>query len=291
MKQHLHGMERAGIEHLHPTQYWDLNGKAAVEARHISETLISASVNSFVSDGKTNPEEGWTSFALNLKTTYIRQGRNPDPEILNRARNGDYQREAPSARAVLTMAVLFWVSALLEGVVFVLQGLFSGYFNPMIVFLAALIATGAFMIGIGLGQISYRRWCVSYLKAEHETAKVNLANIALGLVIIVAVAFLRAYGVGDFEAGCMVFVLTFLLGALCALFETLYTLMKYKRERLLLLQGQAQEWMADNAHELRYEEYRTVYFAAVARAAKPNGLVAAAHPPQITPFRPEVAER
>lgn len=291
MKQHLHGMERAGIDHLHATQYWDLNGKAAVEARHISETLIPASVNDFVSDGKTNPEEGWTSFALNLKTTYIRHRLSPDPEIMNRARSGDYQREAPSSRAVVTMLALFWVAAVLEVFVFVLQGLYSGSFNIVIVFLAALLATGAFMIGLGVGQILYRRWCVSYLKLERETAKVNLANIVLGGVIIVTVALFRAYGVGDLVGGCFAFVMTFLLGAICALFETLHASLKAKRDRLMLLQGQAQEWVADSAHEQRFSEYRSVYFAAVERAARPGGLVAAPAHPQITPFRPEAVER
>lgn len=290
MKQHLHGMERAGIEHLDPSQYWDLNGKAAVEARHISETLIPASVNDFVSDGKTNPEEGWTSFALNLKTTYIRHRINPDPEIMNRARSGDYQREAPSTRAVVTMQVLFWVAATLEMFVFVLQGLFSGSFNPAIIFLALLIATGAFMVGLGLGQLIHRRWCISYLKAIPDTAKVNIANIALGELIIAIVALTRAYGVGEFFAGCILFVMTCILGALCALFETLHVSHKSKRERLLLLQGQAQEWIADSAHEQRFNEYKSVYFSAVERAARPSGLVAPpVHPPLAT-FRAEVAE-
>jgi hypothetical protein len=291
MKQHLHGMERAGVEHLHPTQYWDLNGKAAVETRHISETLIPASVNEFVSDGKTNPEEGWTSFAINLKTTYIRDRINPDPEIMNRARSGDYQREAPSSRAVITMLALFWLAAILEAFVFVLQALFGGSFNPVIILLAVLLATGAFLIGSGLGQILYRRWCVSYLKAERETVKVNIANIAVGAVILVTIAFFRAWGVGEFVAGAVAFVMTFLLGAICALFETLHTLLRNKRERLLLLQGQAQEWVADAAHDQRFHEYRSVYFAAVDRAARPSGLVAPSPRNAITPFRTEVAER
>lgn len=291
MMQHLHGMERASVEHLQPTQYWDLNGKAAVETRHISETLIPASVNEFVSDGKTNPEEGWTSFAINLKTTYIRHRINPDPEIMNRSRSGDYQREAPSSRAVMTTMALFWLASALEVFVFVLQALFGGSFNPVILLLAALLATGAFMIGNGLGQIIYRRWCTSYLKAASETAKVNVANIALGLVILMTVALFRAYGVGEFVAGFFAFVITLLLGAICALFETLHSSLKSKRERLLLLQGQAQEWIADAAHEQRFDEYRSVYFAGVERAAKPSGLTAAPLAMQVTPFRAETAER
>jgi len=290
MKQHLHGMERAGVEHLHPTQYWDLNGKAAVETQHISEMLIPASVNEFVSDGRTNPEEGWTSFAINLKTTYIRHRLSPDPEIMNRARSGDYQREAPSSRAVITRLALFWLAAIMEVFVFILQALFSGSFNPVILLLAALLATGAYMVGSGLGQILYRRWCISYLKAASETAKVNVANIALGAVIIGTVALFRAYGVGEFIAGTFAFIMTLLLGAICALFETLHSSLKSKRERLLLLQGQAQEWIADAAHEQRFDEYRSVYFAAVERAAKPSGLVAPYAQPNITPFRTEAAE-
>lgn len=291
MKQHLHGMERAGIEHLDPSQYWNLHGKAAVEARHISETLIPASVNEFVSDGKTNPEEGWTSFALNLKTTYIRDRINPDPEIMNRARGGDYEREAPSQRAVWTTQALFWIAATLEMFVFVLQGLFSGGFNPAIIFLAFLVATGAFMIGLGLGQLIHRRWCISYLKAIPDTAKVNIANIALGGVIVAVVGLTRAYGVGQFMAGCIAFVMTCVLGALCALFETLHVSLKNKRERLLLLQGQAQEWIADKEHEQRFNEYKSVYFSGVERAAKPKGLVAPAVHPTLTPFRTEAAEQ
>lgn len=291
MRQHLHGMERAGIEHLHPSQYWDLNGKAAAEARHISETLIPASVNDFVSDGKTNPEEGWTSFALNLKTTYIRPRINPDPEIMNRARGGDYQREAPSSGAVTTMLVLFWVVALLEVFVFLLQALSDGSFNVAILFLAALLATGGFMIGLGLGQVLYRRWCVAYLKALPETAKVNYLNIALGAVIIFTVAFFRAWGVGELVEGFFAFIVTVILGSVCALFETLHTSLKNKRERLLLLQGQAQEWIADASHDQRFNEYKSVYFAAVDGATKPSGLVAPPGHPHVTPFRPEVVER
>lgn len=273
MKQHLQGMNRASREHLDRTQYWDLNGKAAVEARHISETLIPASVNEYVSDGKTDADEAWTAFAVNLKTTYVRSGLNPDPAILNRARSGDFEREAPAPGTIVSMLVLFWMAAAFEVSIFALQGLFGGSFNIVILLQAALLATGGFLVGLGLGQILYRRWCVSYLKASDEPAKMNIANVVLGSVIILIVAAFRAYGVGEFLPAMFAFTITLLLGSICALFETLHISLKNKRERLLLLQGQAQEWVADTAHDRRFDEYRSIYHAGVRRAAQRGGLV------------------
>ena len=283
MKEHLQGMERADRKHLDATQYWDLNAKAAVEARHISERLIPESVNQFVSEGKTNAEDAWAAFALDLKAQYVGKHGTPEPSIMSRARSGDFERESPSSSAVSSMTMLFWVAAAFELFVFALQGLFGGSFNAVILLQAALLATGGFLVGLGLGQILYHRWCTAYLNATLEGSKVNAFSIALGVIVICVVGTFRAYGTGELLAGSFAFVITVLLGSICALFETRYVVLKHKRERLLLLEGQGQAWLADTAHEQRLDEYRSVYLARFRAATRPGGLVSAPQVPALQP--------
>jgi hypothetical protein len=287
MKEHLQGMERADRKHLDPPQYWDLNGKAAVEARHISERLIPESVNRFVSEGKTDAEEAWAAFALDLKAHYIGKHGNPEPTIMSRARGGDYERESPSPGNVSSMVILFWVAAAFELFVFTLQGMFGGSFNIVILLQAALLATGGYLIGSGLGQILYKRWCTAYLSESLEAAKMSAASIALGVLVIVTIGAFRAYGAGDPLDGSFAFVITALLGSICALFETRYVALKHKRDRLLLLEGQGQAWLADRAHEQRLNEYRRVYLGRFRAASKPGGLVA--DPPPLV-LQPKAAQ-
>lgn len=283
MKEHLQGLERADRKHLDPSQYWDLNGKAAVEARHVSERLIPESVNRFVAEGKTNADEAWAAFALDLKAHYVGKHGTPDPTIMSRARAGDYERESPSASSVRSMLALFWIGAAFEFLVFALQGTFGGSFNIVILLQAALLATGGFLIGFGLGQILYQRWCTAYLAETLQTSKMHAAYITLGVVIIVTIGVFRAYGTGDVLGGTFAFIITALLGSVCALFETRFEALKHKRERLLLLEGQGQAWLADTAHEQRLDEYRRVYMARFRAVAKPGGLVASAPPPAFLP--------
>ena len=289
MKEHLQGLERADRKHLDAAQFWDLNGKAAVEARHITERLIPESVNRFVSEGKTNADEAWAAFALDLKAHYVGKHGMPDSSIMSRARGGDYEREAPSAGNVTGMLTLFWVAAAFEVFVFALQGMFGGSFNIVILLQAALLATGGFLVGFGVGQILYSQWCTRYLGESLQTTKMNAAYVALGVLLIVTVGAFRAYGTGDLLGGTLAFIITVLLGSVCALFEARYVVLQHKRERLLLLEGQGQAWLADTAHEQRLEEYRRVYMARFRGTAKPGGMVADP-PPAAAPLQPKPAQ-
>jgi len=258
MKQPLQGMERAGRKHLDRAQYWNLSGKAAAEGHHIREHLIPASVERGLAEGRSDGDEAWNAFAAELTAHYTgtRQGENA--AIMNRARNGEYEREAPTQGSVSSMLVAFCICVAIM-FVFAIQGLIRDTLSGAILLLITLLIIGSAQIGYGMRRILDRSWYKAYLAERSELATADIANLASGVVLIGLVAFLRAYGMSDPLSGIFQFILTIIAGSACACCATRFMALRAKRDRLLDLEGQAQTWFASTEHADRLDEYKYVY--------------------------------
>src|ERR1043166_6396365 len=113
--------------------------------------------------------------------------------MLDKARKSELEPEAPSTSAITTMLVLFWIAAAFEVVVFLLQGVFGGTFNAIILVYAALLAFGGYLTGSGLGQIVHTRWRVRFSDEDRPIGALEYVKLTLGLILLIAVAAARAF--------------------------------------------------------------------------------------------------
>jgi len=281
--------ERAAQEHLHPNDYWDLNAKWRVESGYITKTLLPQRAADAAKDASPSlgdrefssyAADQWVSVDSEL-SLYCGGGEKEDSTIFEMARHDKYRGESPTSSAVTRLLILFWIAACCEVTIFVVQGIFSGGFNPIIILLAVLLAFGGFLTGAGLGRMLDAGWQNSFLHESHPVSGIVWAQVILGCVLMLSVAVFRAYGAGELVPGILAFLITMLLGALCALFETLHQQAKLKREACLLRQGQAQTWTAYATHRVNLPRYKELFLSDLAQRSRVGGNITA------TPVKPD----
>lgn len=275
--------ERAAQEHLHSNDYWDLNAKWRVESSYITKTLLPQRAADAAKDASpsmadrefaTYASDKWIGVDSDL-ALYRGGDEKENSTIVDMAKHDAFRVESPPAGAVTRMLILFWVAACCEVAVFVIQGIFSGGFNPVIILLAILLAFGGFLTGAGIGKMLHAGWYNSFLHEPHPVSGIVWAQVVLGCVLMLSVAVFRAYGAGELVPGILAFLITMLLGALCALFETLHQQAKLKREACLLRQGQAQTWTAYATHRVNVLRYKELFLSELAQRARVGGNITA----------------
>lgn len=279
----LSGFQKAKPENLPPSNYWDLDALASIESAHITANLLpqraadaARTMSPAMSEAEFVAYAGthWTQLKNDL-ATYSPAGERDEVRVLDKAKIKAFEREAPSASAVTRMLVLFWLAAGCEAGVFVLQGMFSGGFNPFILLLAAILAFGGFLFGSGIGKMHHNKWSVSFLQEPRPLAASDWFQVVLGAVLIFAVSGFRAFGAGELIPGVMAFLITMLLGALCALFEMLHQSLKLKRQTCLEHQALAQRWTANTTHAARMLTYKQIFEDQLRMRSRPGGNIVA----------------
>jgi len=279
--------QRAALEHLDPNDYWDLNAKWKVESGFIAKRLVPQRAADAAKDASRSwndkeltayASERWTAVDTELRSSYCGGDVKEDSTIVDMAKHDAFRVESPTSGSVTRMFILFWIAACCEVTIFVVQGVFSGGFNPIIILLAVLLAFGGFLTGAGIGRMLHTGWYNDFLNEPKEVTGVMWAQVVIGLVLIISVAAFRAYGAGELAPGVLAFLITILLGALCALFETLHQQVKLKREDCLQRQGQAQTWTAYETHKHNLPRYKELFLNELAQRTRAGGNITAPPP-------------
>ncbi|HKS26030.1 MAG TPA: hypothetical protein VJZ76_24780 [Thermoanaerobaculia bacterium] len=260
-----------------------MNAKWRVESSYITGKLLPQCAADAAKDASPSlGEREFASYAndkwvaVDSELSLYRGGdEKENSTIVDMAKHDAFRVESPTAGAVTRMLILFWVAACCEVTIFVVQGLFSGGFNPIIILLAVLLAFGGFLAGAGLGKMLYASWHNSFLHEPYPISGIVWAQFILGCILMLSVAVFRAYGAGELAPGILAFLITILLGALCTLFETLHQLAKLKREACLLRQGQAQTWTAYATHRVNLARYRELFLSQLAQRVRVGGNITA----------------
>lgn len=264
--------ERANTEHFPPNaNVWDIN-----LIFNIEKDLI---------DQQIQKEAGTNWRSLNSADAAIAQGGTvigkigskydpPDEicptRIYDEARSGELERMSPTIKMITTMKIAFVVAVLTELSVMVLQGIFTGDFNPFLVVLGIFLAMGGFLQGMGIGNLLTRNWKIHTGRVEHgESLAIPSLLIGAGTALILLISAMRASGGSDTTDTVLVFLVTLLFGEAVAVCEAIKVRYSATRAKLLQEMAQAQHWQANVTHHQHMVrgEYLANYVTAVKRCA------------------------
>lgn len=198
-----------------------------------------------------------------IKDTYAKESEDLvaiGRDNLEKAAQGKYEKMAPTDSAIRTWLIFTVIAVLAELSVVIIQGLFSGDFNPFIIVLAIMLGLGGILQGYGLGTLFFRGWLKSIdegIKERHHA----WWTVGIGTVLILLVSGSRAFGSFETLQFLLVFFITLFFGEAVAISEAMHKKLKETRKWCLGIQLQAQRFHATRGHTEKLEEYKKFYEA------------------------------
>ena len=276
---------RANTEHFPPdANVWDIN-----LIFNIEKDLIDQQIQK---DAGTNWRSLTSEDAAKAQgdTLIGKIAANYDPpheicptRIYDDARSGQLERMSPTVKMIRTMKIAFIVAVITELSVMVLQGIFTGDFNPFLIVLGIFLAMGGFLQGMGIGNFLMRNWRIHTRRVDQgESLAIPSLLIGAGTALILLISAMRASGGDDTTDTVLVFLVTLLFGEAVAVCEAIKVRYSATRAQLLQEMAQAQHWQANVSHHQHIVrgEYLADYVTAVKRCADQLSQVDQTPPPK-----------
>lgn len=235
---------------------WDIDLIYRIESNCIHDYLRSQANLQSPPIWEDNIENAIKSNYANEKKDMVVISR----DEIERAAQGKYKKIAPTDSAIKTWLIFTVIAVLAELSVVIIQGLFSGDFNPFIIVLAIMLGLGGILQGYGLGTLFFRGWLKSIgegVKERHHA----WWTVGIGTVLILLVSVFRAVGSLEMLQFFIVFFITLFFGEAVAISEAMHKKLEETRKWCLGIQLQAQRAHATRGHYEKLEEYKKFYEA------------------------------
>lgn len=259
---------RAGKENFNESDdIWDIDLIYRIESKCIHSHLKDQS-------NLKSPPQWENNIEKEIKDTYAKESENlvaVSMVNLQKANKGEYKKMAPTESAIRTWLIFTVIAVLAELTVVIIQGMFSGDFNPFIVVLAIMLGLGGILQGYGLGTLFFRGWLKSINEGIKESHHAWWA-VGIGTVLILLVSGARAFGSFETLQFLLVFFITLFFGEAVAISEAMHKKLKEMRNWCLDIQQRAQHFHATSGHSEKLEEYKKFYKAQQSQkySANPN---------------------
>lgn len=209
--------------------------------------------------------EKWGFILDKIKSNYVPDMDTPQYQlsldIVKKAIDGTYRKNCPSKQKVMLWAIVFWISIALESSVLIVQGIFSGDFNPFIIVLAVLLGIGGFFQGNAIGSHLHYKWLADEKENKQANKLKEWGLFILGTILILLVSTIRASGSYDIVQFIIVFLITFFFGEAVAFSEAMHVKYKEQREWCIETQENACRHHAAKLHkeEIEKRDYEELY--------------------------------
>lgn len=253
-------LKRYTLENLKPGEdekIWDEYCIYNLEKQHLLNKFFPYKCEQFLQTGDKNHID-WEKIRAEIRANYVTEW---DSEILSKLRDGFYRKHCPSSGEIKAWKIAFILSIIGETTILVIQSIFSGGFNPMILLFAFLLALGGWLVGKFFGKYF---WISKLKNLQMYSKQLRLdpsekGALILGTILIVFVALVRAVFGGEPEADTIfvfftwstiyIFLLTILLGATVAFTEAMKLFKIRMREECLISQQKALQMFASKKHD------------------------------------------
>ncbi len=248
---------RAGKEHFNESDdIWDIDLIYRIESSCIHSHLRDRA-------NLESPPQWENNIEKEIKDFYAKESKElvaVSDDNLRKAARGEYKKMAPTESAIRTWLIFTAIALLAELSVVIIQGLFSGDFNPFIIVLAIMLGLGGILQGYGVGSLFFRRWLKSIGEgtAEHHT---EWWTIGIGTVLILLVSAFRAFGSFEAFQFLLIFSITLFFGEAVAISEAMHRKLQEMRKWCLDIQQRAQHFHATRGHKEKLEDYKKFYEA------------------------------
>jgi hypothetical protein len=240
---------------------WQLNAVWDLEVALVKQYLdqraaenlgkAGATVDSALADG--------ANLAQEIHLTFGAQSSVRDPRILNAAANGVLEREAPTRRKVIGVAVARTFFFFLEITIFVLM-VALGFSSFFVIIVGFLLGGAGLLTGDGAGRVLVRR------ERERDWGDTwGWIELVIGGFGIAAICYIRT--VGEEEGVFAIVAVTGFLAVLIATLHAMHIVLAetYRQQHQRMFSAQA--WFATDEHMRAYQaEFWNKYYAGQVRA-------------------------
>lgn len=234
--------------------------------KKVIEEEIEYSINSTFEKERNITEniknQKWQELEKNIKSKYCNvETDRLNEDLRKKVESGEFFRKVPRKSKITIWGILLAIGIIMETLVLVVQSILGGDFNPIILLYGALLGFGGFLIGHGLSDMivewDFRK--KGEFKEEHRKSLASIIGIAIGLIIVLFVAFIRQLGLEEASEKIVAVSLTFVLAALVAFLESMRNKFIKEREYYLSVFQKALQYIASKKHKENLESYKAFF--------------------------------